>query len=489
MLALQEMIIRDEDIYEDDVVEMVSGTTKNALRKQNKCVLADFLAGVFLYTATIDNRIGKKATEFVTDDFIQSFSDLEESISFTETYDNIPSSESLLEHDTITFNEICHTYLANIEEAYSEVKTLLYFNQPKPFYSLYVPNHVHQTLERYNHHVIKKITAKSITDISNFIILDGMGGIGKTMMMRHLLLNAIAEHVNLCLLPVFISLKDYDGTDLMDFVYGETTIYNENLTMDMLKYGLYNGRLLLLLDGLDEIDDERRRKFEKQLKSFTDRYSKNYYIMSSRSYQSFISFSRFTVLKIEPFTKEQALEFIDKIEFRPDEPEFKDRFRKLLADTLYSTHRSFIENPLLLTILLLTFEKFASVPTQMHLFYKKAYVTLSETHDASKSSFRRVYKSGMIAEKIADYFAEFCFHSYKDSKYEFTDEEFERYFNNMRINDKSTTAANFAYDLCTNLCLMFYEGKYQFTHRSFQEYFCAVFFANQDEACAHHATQ
>ena len=473
LLALREIIIQDKTIHEDTVVELVSGTTKSALRKQSRFIPADFLAGVFLYTAAINNRIGKESSGFMTREFIESFACKEGHISIAKP-DTAAAKPS--------FDEACNTYLSNLEEAFSEVKTLLYFNQPKPFYSLYVPNHVRQTLGRYNHTVIKKITAKSITDISNFIILDGMGGIGKTMMMRHLLLNAAGEYKDLRLIPVFISLKDYNNTDFLDFIYSEIAIYDDSLTKTMLKSGLAKGSFILLLDGLDEISDERSLEFEKQLRVFTDKYSKNRFVISSRSCQSFVSFIRFTVLKIDPFTQEQALNFIDKIEFRPDEPRLKAKFRTLLAGSLYKTHRSFIENPLLLSVLLLTFEKFASVPTQMHLFYKKAYITLSETHDASKVSYKRIFRSGMIAEKIADYFAEFCFHSYKDSKYEFTDEEFERYFGSMRINDKSTTAASFAYDLCTNLCLMIYEGKYQFVHRSFQEYFCAVFFSNREDA-------
>ena len=96
VLALQEIIINDESISMDTIVELVNGATKNALRKQSKFVLADFLAGIFLYTATINNRIGKKATEFVTDEFVQSFSDLEESIFFIQHGDGLTLPESLL---------------------------------------------------------------------------------------------------------------------------------------------------------------------------------------------------------------------------------------------------------------------------------------------------------------------------------------------------------------------------------------------------------
>ena len=458
VLALREIIIKDEDIAGDTVIDLVSSTTKNALRKQSEFVLADLFAGIFLYTTSINNRIGKEAAGFLTDKFMQSLFSFEKNISLSKPDVNEVTHSS---------REVIQKYLSNVKESYNQVKTLLFLNQPKPFYSLYVQNYVQHNFGRFNSTLIKKITAKSLTDISNFIILDGTGGTGKSMMMRHLLLNAIDEYKNFQYIPVFVTLKDYDNVDLLEFIYGEAAVFNEHLTKAMFKNGLEKGLFLLLLDGLDEIEDRNVVRFEKQLRQLTDRYNKNRYVISSRAYQTFVSFSRFTVLRVEPFTHEQAIQFIDTIEFRPDEPEYKSNFRKLLVGPLYKTHRSFIENPLLLSILLLTFEKFAGVPDKMHTFYRKAFITLSEIHDASKSSFKRIYKSKKMAEVIGDYFAEFCFHTYRDSRVEFTDEEFERYFENLRINDKTAKASDYAYDLCTNLCLMYYEGKGSLVPRCF----------------------
>jgi len=118
----------------------------------------------------------------------------------------------------------------------------------------------------------------------------------------------------------------------------------------------------------------------------------------------------------------------------------------------------------------------------MHVFYRKAFLTLSETHDADKGGYRRAYKSGLSSDVVADYFAEFCFHTYKDGKFEFTEQEFIRYYNVMQINDKTANVHDFIHDICVNLCLMFQEGgKYHFSHRSFQEYFCALFLSKQKE--------
>ena len=473
--AIVAIIADDETIHGDTVVDVVGGITKKALLKQSKFTLPSFLAGVFLYTTTVDNRIGKEAAALVTVAFIHSASTTRRR-KITDVVSNKKDSAANPPDDMIQI------YLSNMRAQYDYIKTLIYRDQPKPFYSFYIPNHISHSSGSYRSHTICDITVKRLTNISNFLILDGLGGIGKSMMMRHLLLNAISEYHHFHHIPVFISLKDYDGSNLIDFAYAKMEVFNEDLTktvfLDMLKAGY----ILFLFDGMDEMDSRRGTQFEYEIQMLTGKYDKNYYMISSRPYQTYIALSRFTVLKILPFTQQQSICLIDKLEYREDEPEFKRKFRSLLEGQLYNTHRSFIENPLLLTILLMTFEKFASIPTKMHVFYRKAFITLSEAHDATKVSYKRLYKSGLMPEGISDCFAEFCFHSYKDFKFEFTEEEFERYHNGLKVNDQTVRPADFAYDLCTNLCLMFLDGsKYQFTHRSFQEYFCALFFSKQKD--------
>ena len=78
--------------------------------------------------------------------------------------------------------------------------------------------------------------------------------------------------------------------------------------------------------------------------------------------------------------------------------------------------------------MLLTFEQFAEIPTKRHEFYRKAFITLYETHDASKGAYRREFKTGLSADEFSAYFAEFCFHTYRDGKFEFNDDDFAVYF-------------------------------------------------------------
>ena len=98
---------------------------------------------------------------------------------------------------------------------------------------------------------------------------------------------------------------------------------------------LQSGKALLLFDGLDEIPTSSLAIFTKQLNAFIDRYTTNTYIISSRPYSNFQSFTRFMVLRLQPFTKRQALELVDRFNYRADAPKLQANFRNLLETTLY----------------------------------------------------------------------------------------------------------------------------------------------------------
>lgn len=385
-------------------------------------------------------------------------------------------------------------YLQNAHEKYCSIKTLLYSDHPRKFYDFYVCNTVYQKInlssKTYKQKTIYDATASSLSDCSNFVILSGTGGLGKSMMMRHLLLGAIENYKENGRIPFFIPLKDFDESfnGLLEYVYKKFDTLGGGIELEEFEELLCNGNCLLLFDGLDEISSSCRKQFERNLETFADKYSENMYVISSRPFGPFgnyVSFNRFTVLHLQPFSKDQALELIDKLDFRSDEPAIKANFRKELKKSLYNSHREFTQNPLLLTIMLMTYELFAEVPSKMHVFYHEAYLALSQKHDASKGAFKRALKTGLTADKFSDYFAEFCARTYRNEKFELTEIEFEKYFENLTERKKDnllTDASDFIYDLTSNMCLMYYEsGKYHFTHRSFQEYFCALYFSKQKD--------
>ena len=452
---------------------------------KSKIQLESFLAGIFLYTVAIGDNNSQKGRETVsllkTEQYWEKLS--QKDITFVPYVEKTETrQESIIEG--------CNSYLAELRNKYSSIKTLLYNDSPHPFYDFYVCNDVQRMVRipkssLYKYETIEGASMEKFAKVSRYIILSGTGGLGKSMMMRHILLKAIDSYTNSEVIPVFIPVKDFNTEDPYRLIYSKVAPIWPGITQDIIKNFLSEGRFLLLFDGLDEIHSSRAALFVSFLDSLVDEYPNNLFVISSRPSSNFVSFARFTVLNLQPFTKEQALKLIDSLEFRPDAPMIKEKFRHELSSSLYYSHRGFSDNPLLLTIMLMTFEQFAEVPSKMHIFYREAYTVLSQKHDASKGAYKRALSTGLTADQFSEYLAEFCSRTYRDEKYDLTDDEIDRYFRQLKIREKGNTQiepAEFIYDVCSNLCLMYREGNaYHFTHRSFQEYFCALFFSRQKD--------
>ena len=363
-------------------------------------------------------------------------------------------------------------YLVLVREKFYSTKTLLYTVAPKPINDFYVPNDLYDP--QYAHGK-KRIPA---TDVllafkKRFIVITGTGGLGKTMLIRHLVLTMVKGYQTYKKLPIVIQLRDFTDscTDLADFIADHVPL--ENLCSYMEK-----GDCVFLLDGMDEIKSDYLKLFEKRLSEMAEKYPQNTFIMSSRPISNFISLNKFIVYELAPFTKEQALQMIDRVEYCPETPELKANFRAALDEKLYDLHTDFVEIPLLLTIMLMTYERHARIPAKRYLFYREAFDTLVEKHDATKVGFERIYQTKMFPDEFVKVLEEFCTATYFNEQYDLTEEEFDQIFDELRCIPripKRFTCKDLKTDLTANLCLMYFEGgKYKFIHRSFQEYFCAL---------------
>lgn len=385
----------------------------------------------------------------------------------------------------ITYNEVkidleipFQAYLTNSYEKYSKIKTIIYGIEPKKLYDFFeIP------FLKKGSDIIKPTTTKILTDLSKFLIIEGSGGIGKSTLMKHLFLSELKLKDYI---PIFIELKDFNEEghlDLEKLLLKKLNQFHNTFQEEYLDYALQSGCFLFLLDGYDELYSENQKEFFKKLNDFYDKYPENHYILSSRPYSEseFIEFQRFTVLKAVSFTKEQAISLITKIEY-PDE-ELKDKFIRDLESGLYDRHKSFASNPLLLNIMLSTYNDYAEIPQKLHLFYYQAFDTMLSKHDATKS-YRRKMLSDLSSDTFKECFAIFCFLTYQKAKTEFTFPEIDEIFKKFPPRIKNVlNIGDFIDDLGNALCVLYREGnRYKFTHRSFQEYFVAYFLNIQTDS-------
>ena len=386
------------------------------------------------------------------------------------------------------------TYVRESLKKYEKMKTLLYTSEEHPFDEFFVCNTVSRDAmlfrrnRRDSKNSIENADLDKLKRVASDILLVGMGGMGKSMMMRHLFLESIREYAKTGKLPIIVTLREFSQNtgDIFELIIKSVNRYDTTFTSAHLHKMMLKGKCQILLDGLDEIKYNEIPAFEIQLDRLIDRYPDNQFVMSTRQFSSFVEIPRFRVLQMLPFSLNQSLELIDKLDFCPEEPKLKAEFREKVINEYSKTHNEFISNPLLLTLMLMNFRRFSDVPEKKYLFYQQAYETLLYRHDADKLAYRRVFKSVNDPSEFTEAFREFCAKSYRRGDYEFTEEEFETYFKKLHkveeLDKNKMTVPNFLYDILHSVCLMYEEAQsYHFLHRSFQEYFFADYYSRQDD--------
>lgn len=388
------------------------------------------------------------------------------------------------------------TYLNRAREKHSKKKTFLYEMQ-RDFYGFFVCNDVkrRETVyrgerrnDRKDDRVIENACINSFEEERRFIVLSGTGGMGKSMMMTHFMLDTIDRNKETGEVPVFVLLRDYNPAagDLIDFIFGELKRHDVDLHLSDLVELLQSGKGVILFDGLDEIKSENCRRFYMEMENLADSYPESSYIVSSRPTMNFRGLSRFTVYDLQPFSQEQAVEMVGKLDQSVVDPIIQKDFIMDLRNNRFGfdwrERKDFLGNPLFLTILLLAYEGNHDIPTERYLFYEQAYDAMAKKHDAAKA-LTREFATGLNSREFQNYFGEFCTITYEQEKYDFTPEEISAYFQEViEANELDTTPEAFIEDVTGKICLIYKDGgKYYFIHRSFQEYFVAYFFSRQLE--------
>ena len=372
-------------------------------------------------------------------------------------------------HDSIRLGSAYEKYLENTQNKYSKTKTLIYKKIPKDLYTFYECIGV-----EYNGEVIDTASVKNIIKVNNKVIITGTGGIGKTTLLKHLFLNSIKETNYI---PVLLELRSLntsgDNISLFDAVFKNLVDNGFKMEEKYFEYSMQEGGYIILFDGFDEVNKEKEQIVTKEIINLAGKYPDNKYIISSRPTDSFVGWNDFVEMQSMNLTKKQALDLISKIEF---ENSVKQRFYKELDENLYEKYESFASNPLLLTMMLLTFDSRAAIPDKLNDFYEQAFATLFNMHDATKDAYVRDIRCKLGYENFKMVFAYFCFKSYFEGDFEFTDVSLRKYLEQckQKFCDIDFEIDDFQTDLIKSVCMLIKEGIfYRFSHRSFQEYFAA----------------
>ena len=355
----------------------------------------------------------------------------------------------------------------------SLVKTFLQPNVPSKLSDIYVRSYI-----EFDSKQIDPVNVDVLEKLNKHIIIQGTAGLGKTMLMKHLLLSAINETSSKKKIPVMINkLNNYKGENILEYVLQSFRRIVDDISLDNINNWLNDKKLLLLIDGIDEIKPDYTLKFNEELESFSEKYDDTTIIMTSRPIEDFLHFSSFIRADLCPLNKEQAIELIKRQTWNSKE---KEQFiLELDSDkcSLYVAHREFASVPLLLMVMLMAYSIDRGVIHNYVSFYKVIYKTLTTRHNQAKNVNKEL-STGLSYNDFENYFADFCRITYWDGVYEFDQITIERYIKKLLGENRTFTADSFITDLTNNIGLMYKEGDYfSFIHRSIQEYYAALSFS------------
>jgi predicted NACHT family NTPase len=312
-------------------------------------------------------------------------------------------------------------YLENTILKCSFIKTIISREVPVRLIDIYVPPRLRHGNRFFDEFMFLEGLPKR-----KRVLIVGSAGSGKSVFLRYLFLTQLERSGGR--VPLFIELREINSspeTELLRFMLRSITGPGAIITEDQFKDGLREGLFTLILDGFDEVDHDRRASVVRQLLQLQERYPEVIVVVSSRPEQTFAAWTTFFAFSLQPMEKRQIVSLIQKMDY---DRALKNKFIRALNGGLFEKHNSFLSNPLLALMMLITFDQYAEIPEKMYVFYDYAFDALFIKHDAAKyGGYKRKSHTGLAIDDFKKCLSSFCLLSYLEKKLIFLEAELRAY--------------------------------------------------------------
>lgn len=256
-----------------------------------------------------------------------------------------------------------------------------------------------------------EIPAVSVLGKSERLVLIlGEGGSGKSTALRrmaYVLAGRALAAEPAFLIPVLIRAADVarrPSETILDFAVAECTRLTGSTKPPFGADELRNGRVVILLDGLDEVPpDSEKQSVIQRVIDFAEAYPKCLVVITSREYaflRHLNALDRFTRYRVRKISLKQAEQLVDKLEKKGSLPPATS---KELMRRLEEIHGMEL-NPLLVTVFAATTEwARQDIPANITELFKKFTEMMLGRWDASKGFGQQFHAplKGFVLSKIA----------------------------------------------------------------------------------------
>ncbi len=309
----------------------------------------------------------------------------------------------------------------------------------------------------------------------------GKPGSGKTSLLKYLTLQACLGKIPKT--PIFISLKELadSGLEFLPFLVREFEICAFPDALTFIEHLLERGSALLLLDGLDEVNEEgaQRARMISTIVDFSKRYPETQMCLTCRIAATDYSFDQFDYVEIADFDEKQIQQFASK--WYEGDPFRYGRLIQEFEKPENRALREFARTPLLLALLCLAFDETLSFPSRRVDLYKEALDALLKKWDASRAIHRDEVYHRLSPGRKEQLFARVAAQSFEDGSYIIRKDVLVRQitqFLQQHVGDKDADISHGevvlkAIEAQHGILVERAHNLYSFLHLTFQEYFTA----------------
>ncbi|MEH1787637.1 MAG: NACHT domain-containing NTPase [Nostoc sp.] len=324
----------------------------------------------------------------------------------------------------------------------------------------------------------------------------GKPGVGKTTFLQHLAIQCNQSTFVANQVPIFITLRNFAEESKITSEFSLLKyIRQEFLTSgifdpSVIEILLNAGRVLLLLDGMDEVLNQQSNAVLSEIRRFSEKYHKNRLVSSCRTASQKLRLRGFTDVEIAPFTSDQIRAFAQKWFVAFSKTNIQDgqaqsvQFIQKLDLAKNWQFRQLVVTPLFLHLGCWVFHDQEKFPTKRTDFYKQGLDLLLGKWDEARGIERdEVYRGFLLPQKLK-LLSQIAAATFEQGHYFFEQRVVEQYISdyiqnltNEPIDAESlqieSEAALRAIEAQHGLLAERARGIFSFSYLAFQEYFTA----------------